>query len=142
MAILIFAGSGSTSVTYNGVDLSDHVESIEVSFEVEDVDLSAMGSTSRVHGPGLRNDRITLNLFQDFAPGKVHQTVNPYVGSSTGAVMVIKPTTAAVSTVNPSFTATCSPFGYSPLAGSVGEASQTSINFLCNSGGAIVVATA
>lgn len=141
MAKYIFAGAGVTSVTYNSVDISDHVESIEVSMEIEDVDLTAMGNAARVHGPGLRNDKITLNLFQNFAAGKIHQTVYPLVGSSSGAAMVIKPTTSSVSTVNPSFTATVAPFSYSPLAGSVGDASQTSIEFLCCDGSSIVVAT-
>jgi hypothetical protein len=125
-------------VTYNSVDLSDHVESVEVDMTSEDVDITAMGATSRVHAPGLRDDKITLNLFQDFAATKVDATISPLVGSAAGAVMVILPNNAAVSSTNPSYTATVAPFTYKPLSGQVGAASQTSVEFLCCAGGAIV----
>src|SRR5438552_15133266 len=108
----------------------------------EDVDITAMGATSRVHTPGLRNDKITLNLFQDFAATKVDATVAPLVGSAAGAVMVVTPVNTTVSSTNPSYTATVAPFTYKPLNGKVGDASQTSVEFLCCAGGAIVRATA
>lgn len=126
------------SVTVNGVNLSDHVESVEINSEVEDVDLTAMGATAREHGQGLRNDSMTFNFFQDFSASKVDATFWPLL-SNTGFTVVVKPTSAAVSTTNPSFTATCLLFTYQPLAGSVGEASQTSIELQCS--GAIVRAT-
>ena len=138
MAITVMTG---VSVTYNSVDISDHVESVEVKMSVDDVEITAMGATAHTYAPGLREDEITLNLFQDFAAAKIHQTVYPFVGSAAGAAMVIKPTTASVSTVNPSFTVTCSPYEYSALNGSVGEASQTSITFKPCAGSYIAVAT-
>jgi hypothetical protein len=131
----------NVSVVYNSIDLSDHVESVEVDMTTEDVDITAMGATSRVHAPGLRNDKITLNLFQDFAASKVHATVSALNGSAAGAVMVIKPTAAASSSTNPTITATVAPYTYKPLDGKVGDASQTKIDFLCCAGGAIVLGT-
>ncbi len=126
------------SVTVNGVNLSTRVESVEVNVELEDVDITAMGATAREHAPGLRNDSITLNFFQDFAAANVDATFWPLIGN-TGFSVVIKPTSAATSSTNPSFTANCILLTYSPLAGAVGEANQTSIELPCN--GAIVRAT-
>ncbi len=138
MAITVLT---NVKVTYNSVDLSDHVESVEVDMSSENVDITAMGATSRVHTPGLRDDKITLNFFQDFAATKVDATLAPLVGSAAGAVMVIIPVNGTVTSSNPSYTATVAPFTYKPLAGAVGAASQTSVEFLCCAGGAIVRAT-
>lgn len=126
------------SVTVAGNDLSDHVESVEVNIEKEDVDITAMGATAREHAGGLRNDSMTINFYQDFAANEVDATFWPLL-SSTGFSVVVKPTSAAVSSTNPSFSATCLMFTYQPLAGAVGEANQTSIELQCS--GAIVRAT-
>ena len=126
------------SVTVNSVDLSDHVESVEINISKDDVDLTSMGASAREHGAGLRDDQIVVNFFQDFAANEVDATLWPLL-SSTGFTVVVKPTSASVSSTNPSFTATCLLFEYAPLAGSVGEASQTSVTFQCT--GAVVRAT-
>ena len=129
------------SVVVNSVDLSNHVESVEINQEFEDVDLTAMGATAREHGKGLRNDSITINFFQDFAASSLDQTMSPLVTNTAGFAVVIKPTSAAVSSTNPSYSMTSLLFTYSPIAASVGEANQTSIEFLPAAGGSIVRAT-
>ena len=126
------------TVTVAGTALSDHVESVEVNISLEDVDVTSMGATAREHLAGLRNDEVTINFYQDFDAAKVDATFWPLIGSTAFSV-VIKPTSAAVSSTNPSFTASCILLTYSPLAGSVGAANQTSITLPCN--GAIVRAT-
>src|SRR3972149_4429221 len=79
------------SATVNSVDLSDHVESVEIDIAKDDVDLTAMGATAREHAAGLRDDKITINFFQDFASAKVDATLWPLL-SSTGFTVVLKPT--------------------------------------------------
>jgi hypothetical protein len=138
MAITVLT---NVSVTYNSVDLSDHVESVEVNQSYDQVEITAMGASARTFTPGLRDDEITLNFYQDFAAGEVHQTLQALVGSAAGAALVIKPTTAATSTVNPAITVTCAPYEYSALSGAVGDASQTSVTFKPSAGSAIVYAT-
>lgn len=127
------------TVTVNGTALSTSVESVEINIEREDVDLTAMGATAREHGAGLRNDGITINFFQDYAASNVDAILSPLLTNTSGFAVVIKPTSAATSTTNPSFTATCLLLTYSPVAGTVGEANQTSVEFVCN--GAIVRGT-
>lgn len=129
------------SVTYNAVDLSDHVESVEIDMSSEDVDLTAMGATSRQHAPGLRDDKVTINFFQDFATTKVDATISAMVGNQTGSSLVIKPTSSAVSSSNPSYTMTAIVLTYKPLSGKVGDASQTSVEFLCAQNSSLVRAT-
>lgn len=139
MAITVLT---DVSVTVNSVDLSDHVESVEIDMSHEDVDITAMGATSRAHAPGLRDDRITLNFFQDFAASEVDQTLAPLLGVQAGTAVVVKPTSGAVSSTNPSYTMTGVLLTYMPLAGTVGDASQTSVEFVAAAGGSIVKATA
>lgn len=129
------------SVTVNSVDLSDHVESVEINQEFEDVDLTAMGASSREHGKGLRSDSVTINFFQDYAASKVDATLSALVTNTAGFAVVIKPTSASVSSTNPSFSMTSLLFTYSPLAGGVGEANQTSVEFLPSAGSSVVRAT-
>lgn len=118
------------SVTYNSVDLSDWVRSVTVNMSSEDVDLTGMGATSRVHRPGLRDDFIEVTFLQDHAGSAVDQTIYAYVGSSTGATLVVKPTSSAVSSTNPSYTMTAAPLEYQPVTGTVGEPYETTVRFV------------
>ena len=118
----------NAKVVVNGVDLSDHVDSVEVQTNVDDVDITAMGASAHQHAPGLRNDAITVNFLQDFASGKVDATLFPLLGN-TGFTVSVLPVNAATSTTNPAYFATCCLFTYSPLNGKVGERSDTSVTF-------------
>ena len=128
----------NASVTYNSVDLSNHVESVEITQTYDEVEITAMGATAKTYAPGLREDQVVINFFQDFAAASVDQTINGLLGSAAGAALVIKPATGTVSSVNPSYTATMSPYEYSPLNGKVGEANQTSVTFKPVAGSSIV----
>lgn len=132
----------NASVLYNSVDLSDHVRSVTVNMSSEDVDLTAMGATSRTHAPGLRDDRVEVEWLQDYASGKVDQTLSSFVGNATGATLVIKPVATTVSTTNPSYTMTAILLDYTPISGTVGEANTVPSVFLPAAGSSITRATA
>lgn len=138
MAITVLTDA---SFTYNGQDLSDHVQKITVDMSAEEVDTTAMGATARNTQPGLRADTITVTFFQDFAASKVDATINSFLGSATGATVIVKPTSATVSSTNPTYTAVMTPFTYHPLDGSVGDASTTDVDFKCVGGSKITRAT-
>lgn len=128
-------------VTFNSVDLSDHVRTVTVSMSAEDVDLTAMGATSRTHAPGLRDDRVEIEFLQDYASGKVDQTLSAYVGDATGATLEILPVDTTVSSTNPSYTMTAILLDYQPLSGTVGEANTITTTFLPAAGSFITRAT-
>src|SRR3954465_8077314 len=88
MASEIAAGTNSPGIKVGGTTLSDHVRSIEVQMNTEDVDLTAMGAVSRTHGPGLRDDRIIVNFFQDYAASKVDAIVSALVGVAAGTTII------------------------------------------------------
>jgi hypothetical protein len=139
MAIVM---SNNVSFVVNSVDLSDHVREIKIDMSAEDLDATAMGADSRAHAVGLRDDRMEVTFLQDYAATKVDATLAPLVSSSTGVTVVVKPTSAAVSATNPSYTMTALLFDYSPIDATVGEISMPEVTFLPAPGSKITRATA
>lgn len=114
-------------VTVNGVNLSDHVSSVTVETSKDEVDVTAMGAAFKQLLAGLGDATITLSVFQDFAGGSVHSTVWPLYQAGSQFPVTVRPTSAAESATNPTLTMTGVILTYSPLAGSVGDASTTDI---------------
>lgn len=134
MAVLVLKDA---SITINSVALSDHANSVTVNYEVDSVEVTAFGSGGHVFTGGLQNNSIDIELMQDFAAANVEATVYPLVGTTT--TVVIKPTSSAVSTTNPSYTITGAYLAaHTPVAGAVGELAMTSLSF---TGGTLVKAT-
>lgn len=100
-----------------------------------------MGATAKAYIPGLTDDTIEIEFYQDFAAANVHATINPYVGSSSGATLVIQSNASTVSTTNPKWTLIGSPYNYNPLQGDVGTPSTTRITFRPAAGQAITTGT-
>jgi len=110
---------------------------VTLNYEVDSVEVTAFGSGGHVFTGGLQNNSIDIELMQDFAAANVEATVYPLVGTTT--TVVIKPTSSAVSSTNPSYTITGAYLAaHTPVAGAVGELAMTSISF---TGGTLVKAT-
>jgi len=129
------------SLVVNAVDLSDHVQLCVVTMNAEQLDGTAMGQESRAWVAGLRDDHIEVTFFQDYAAAKVDATLNALVGGA-AVTIVAKPTNAAVSATNPSYTMSGSPFDYQPITGTVGELATVDVTFLPAPGSKITRAIA
>ena len=114
-------------VTINSTDLSDRLQSVELTLESDDLETTAFGSGFRTRVGGLRTGTVTLTFFQDFAAGEVDATLQPLF--NTIATVVIVPTTANVGTGNPSYTANCLVNQYQPFASSVGDIATLSVTW-------------
>ena len=115
------------SVTINSVDLSDHVESVNLDRGAEANDDTAMGDTTRSSKGGLKTWSGSLTFYQDYASSSVDDTLDALVGSTT--TVVFKPTSGSVSSTNPSFTGTALITGYTGIQGSVGDIAKASLEF-------------
>jgi len=125
------------SVTVNSVDLSTYVTSVTLNYEKDSVEVTAMGSSGHTFTGGLQNISLDVTFNQDFAATKVAATLDALIGLTT--TVVVKPTTAAVSATNPSYTISNAFLaGTQPVAGSVGDLASTSVSF---TGGTLVKAT-
>ena len=133
----VFLNNG-VSVTVNSVDLSDHVQSISISRNFDELEVTAMGDTGHKFVKGLEASSITIDFLNDTATGEVLQTLQAAWGTS--VPVVIKQTSAAVSATNPSYTMTCLVNGTTDVNGSVADLGMQSVTWNVN--GAIAIATA
>lgn len=95
----------NASVVLNGVDLSDHVESVSYVPTTNGQAAAAMSEAEDYEMPGTRKlSDITLNMYQDFAASKVYQTLQPLWTARSTFNATIKPDAGANATTNPAFT--------------------------------------
>ena len=125
-------------VKINGVDLSDHVASVELAQEVEEVETTAFGDTARTRTGGLANNSLSLDFHQDFASASVDDTLNALVGGT--ASFEVLPAGTAVSTTNPKYTGTVLLTEWTPVSGAIGELATASVTWPIS--GAVTRATA
>jgi hypothetical protein len=136
MAKFVFTDA---SLVVDSVDLSEYVESVTVGYSSDAVESTAMGSTARSYEPGLTDSTISVTFFQDYAATKVDATLFGLIGAA-ATTLVVKPTSDAVGTDNPSFTVSAILNDYSgPVDASVGDAAKASATFQCTT--ALVRAT-
>ena len=128
----------NASVTLNGTDISNDVAAVTLSTSAAEVPTTSFGSGGAVtRVAGLIDNSVTLSLHNEFS--SVEGLIYPLVGS-TAVTMVIKASTAAVSTANPSFTASVLVTEWSPINGAVGELNTADVTWPIS--GTITKATA
>jgi len=125
------------SGVFDSVDLSDHIKSITLNYSAEMLDDTAMGDDTRSKKGGLKDWSMDITFHQDYAAANVDATFFALVGSTFSCVL--KPTSAAVSATNPSFTGTGILESYSPMGGGVGDLEETTVTI--QSAGTLVRAT-
>lgn len=125
------------SVTINSVDLSDQCTSATVTYTAEALESTAFGDTARKYTAGLQNNEVTVTLYQSYAGSETEATIYGLVGTTTN--IVLKPTSAAVGSTNPSYTLTGAYLeSHTPIAASLGELSTITLTFR---GGTLAKAT-
>ena len=124
----------NASVVFNSVDLSDHVEAIDIPAVLAKVMATTMGDDTERSIPGLKSSTITVTLQQDYAGGSVDATLWAAYYAGTSHSLVIKPDAGAVGAANPSYTVTAYVQSYPPISGAVGEIQKPQVVFEISSG--------
>ena len=114
-------------VEIGGVNLSDHIASVELSQEVEEVETTAFGDSARTRTGGLANNSLSLDFHQDFAAASVDATITPLIGGT--ASFEVRASADAASSTNPKWTGTVLLTEWTPVAGAIGELSTASITW-------------
>lgn len=128
-------------VSLNGVDLSDHVDSVEFGVEINAQPAAAMGDVEDYSMAGTRVVRdITINLFQDFASSKTYATLMTLWTNRTSFNAVIKADSGANATTNPQFTTSVFISSFPVVSGKRGDAHMTQL--VLKPAGAMSIATA
>jgi hypothetical protein len=131
MAIFL---SNGVVVTLNSVDLSDHVTSATINRSFAELSVTAMGDSAEKFTKGLEASTITLDFLNDSAAsgsGSVRATLQAAWGTT--VPLVLKQTSAAISTTNPEYQTTILVNNTTDINGAVADMSTQSITFTCNS---------
>jgi len=135
MAIFL---NNNVGVKINSVDLSDHVTSVVINRVFEELDVTAMGDSSRRAVKGLEASTVTIDFLNDTANGSVLQTLQAAWGTTVTAVFLQTKGTA-VSATNPLYTVSLLVNNTTDINGSVADIGVQSITFTANS--TVAVAT-
>jgi len=123
--------SNGVVVTLNSVVLSDHVTSATINRIFEELEVTAMGDSSRKYTKGLETSTVALDFLSDTAAANVNATLQAAWGTT--VPLTLKQTSAAVSATNPLFSTTVLVNNTTDINGAVGDISSQSITFTCNS---------
>lgn len=115
------------SVTINSVDLSDHVSSVTLEISADEIMTTSMGSTFQERVGGLKDGSLSIEFQNDFAASEVDATLWPLFGTVTS--FVIKPTSDAVSSTNPSYSGNILINQHIPVGNAVGELATMSVAY-------------
>jgi hypothetical protein len=140
--------AGFKIVNSNGgstyIDLTDHVTSITINRQFDELDVTAMGAAGHAFIAGLESSTISIDFLNDDSTNSVMQTLNAVVGyvvpfkvaqsvSSIGS----NTSTATISATNPLYTGSVLVNKLTPVAGKIGDVAVQSLTFTVS--GAITV---
>lgn len=109
-----------TTVTINGIDLSDHCTSITTGDETEEQDVTGFGQVYREMADSLKTASIETTFIQDYASSSVDAVIGGiYYGTTNGTVKINPDTSGTVV-----YTLVARPNSYNPVSGAPGEASS------------------
>ena len=128
------------------VDLTDHVTSITVNRQFDELDVTAMGATGHAFIAGLESSTISIDFLNDDATGQVMQILNTLVGAvapfkivQTATAIGALTSTATISATNPLYSGSVLVNKLTPIAGKIGDVAVQSLTFTVS--GAITVAS-
>jgi hypothetical protein len=130
--------NNKVGVKINSVDLSDHVTSVTLNRNFDELEISAMGDTAHKFVKGLEASSVTIDFLNDTAAANVLATLQAAWGTTVTLVLLQEKGTA-VSATNPLYTMSVLVNGTTDINGSVGDISVQSLTFNCNS--TVVVTT-
>ena len=130
--------SNLVGVKVNTVDLSDHVTSVTLNRNFDELEVTAMGDSGHKFVKGLEASSITLDFLNDTATASVLQTLQAAWGTNV-TVILLQSKGTAVSATNPLYTATCLINNTTDINGAVGDLGTQSLTM--NVSGTVAVAT-
>lgn len=117
-------------VSVNSVDLSDHVKTVTLTYEANQLDDAAMSDDTEINLAGLLRWSASVTFDQDYAASKVDATLFPLVGAA-AFPLAIRSDAGAISATNPEFAANATLASYPPVTGTHGDKHRTTAEFNC-----------
>jgi len=124
--------NNKVGVKVNSVDLSDHVTSVTLNRNFDELEITSMGDSAHKFVKGLEASSVTLDFLNDTAAANVLATLQAAWGT-TVTVVLLQEKGTAVSATNPLYTMSVLVNGTTDINGAVGDISSQSLTFNCNS---------
>ena len=124
--------NNKVGIKVNSVDLSDHVTSVTLNRQFDELDVTAMGDSSRKAVKGLESSSVTIDFLNDTAAANVLATLQAAWGTTVTLVLLQEKGTA-VSATNPLYTMSVLVNGTQDINGAVGDIGSQSVTWNCNS---------
>ena len=132
--------NNTVGVKVNSVDLSDHVTSVTLNRNFDELEVTAMGDGGHKYVKGLEASSITIEFLNDTATSNVLATLQAAWGQNVTVNLVqTKGTTTTISATNPLYTMTCLVNNTTDINGAVGDIGTQSVTW--NVSGTVAVAT-
>jgi hypothetical protein len=132
----VFLNNG-VQVTVNSVALTDHVQSVTLNRNFDELEVTAMGDSGHKFVKGLEASSVTIDFLNDTAAANVLATLQAAWGTS--VTVTLKQTSAATSATNPLYTMICLVNGTTDINGATGDLGTQSITWNVN--GTVVITT-
>ena len=130
--------SNNVGVKVNSVDLSDHVTSVTLNRNFDELEVTAMGDSGHKFVKGLEASSVTIDFLNDTASANVLATLQAAWGTNV-TIVLLQTKGTAVSATNPLYTATVLVNNTTDINGAVGDLGTQSVTW--NVSGTIAVAT-
>jgi hypothetical protein len=134
--VAVFAAT-DLEVTIDTVDFSASLAAVTLDISKEQLETTAFGDAARTYIAGLQDASVTFSFHQDFAASAVDATLHAALG--TEVAIVVKPTSDAVGSGNPSYSFNALVTQIVPFSSNVGDLATQDVSFPIS--GAITRAT-
>ena len=132
----VFAAT-DLEVTIDTVDFSASLAAVTLDISKEQLETTAFGDAARTYIAGLQDATVTFSFHQDFAASAVDATLHAALG--TEVAILVKPTSDAVGSGNPSYSFNALVTQIVPFSSNVGDLATQDVSFPIS--GAITRAT-
>lgn len=120
------------TVTVNGTAFTDHLAGIDINLAKATYDATAFGMGWDEAVPGRKNATVRLAFHADYGAGSVDATIWPLYSGTGYATVVAKPTSSAIGTTNPAYTAVCHVTQHQPVSGNFGQLATLDVTWPVN----------
>jgi hypothetical protein len=117
----------NANVQLAGTDISSYVKQVTLTTSVNEVETTAFGNTAKTRVAGLLDNKIQLDIQQDYSA--VEGLVYPLIGGTAVTVIVRPNGTGAASTANPQYQAQVLVTEWMPVNGAVGDLATASVSW-------------
>ena len=125
--------NNKVGVKINSVDISDHVSSVTLNRNFDELEVTSMGDQSHRFVKGLEASSVTLSIFNDLTSSPAVTSTLASAWGTTVTMVLIQDKNTAVSATNPLYTFSVLVNKTTDVNGAVGDMSTQDLTFTINS---------